>query len=387
MSQDLFDVPIFFIIFRETCEAAIIVSVLLSFLKKVFDTDSIIYKRLRKQVWLGAGLGLLICVCIGAAFIAVWYTVLSNLWGDSEYIWEGVFSLVATIMITAMGLAMLRTERMQEKWKVKLAKTMEHNNEKKKLGFKVWMQKYSFFFLPFITVLREGLEAVVFIGGVSLNVSAKSIPIAAIMGFICGCVVGIIIYRGGSLIQLRWFFIFSTAILYLVAAGLMAKAVGFLEQNAWNKVIGGEAAEESGQVIGYKVTTAVWHVSWGDPEKNTADNGGWQIFNAILGWSNTATIGTITSYCLYWLMIALALVYMHWKEKREAINKLNRGEWEEDGDVALEHAKHFVTDDGVIVGQKEDGAASAESSSNVVAHEHIELSEAKKDKSHHLSDV
>lgn len=387
MSQDLFDVPIFFIIFRETCEAAIIVSVLLSFLKKVFDTDSIIYKRLRKQVWLGAGLGLLICVCIGAAFIAVWYTVLSNLWGDSEYIWEGVFSLIATIMITAMGLAMLRTERMQEKWKVKLAKTMEHNNEKKKLGFKVWMQKYSFFFLPFITVLREGLEAVVFIGGVSLNVSAKSIPIAAIMGFICGCVVGIIIYRGGSLIQLRWFFIFSTAILYLVAAGLMAKAVGFLEQNAWNKVIGGEAAEESGQVIGYKVTTAVWHVSWGDPEKNTADNGGWQIFNAILGWSNTATIGTITSYCLYWLMIALALVYMHWKEKREAINKLNRGEWEEDGDVALEHAKHFVTDDGAIVGQKKDETASAESSSKAVAHEHIELSEAKKDKSHHLSDV
>lgn len=380
MSQDLFDVPIFFIIFRETCEAAIIVSVLLSFLKKVFDTDSIIYKRLRKQVWLGAGLGLLICVCIGAAFIAVWYTVLSNLWGDSEYIWEGVFSLVATIMITAMGLAMLRTERMQEKWKVKLAKTMEHNNEKKKLGFKVWMQKYSFFFLPFITVLREGLEAVVFIGGVSLNVSSKSIPIAAIMGFICGCVVGIIIYRGGSLIQLRWFFIFSTAILYLVAAGLMAKAVGFLEQNAWNKVIGGEAAEESGQVIGYKVTTAVWHVSWGDPEKNTADNGGWQIFNAILGWSNTATIGTITSYCLYWIMIALALVYMHWKEKREAINKLNRGEWEEDGDVALEHAKHYVTDDGVIVGQKEDGTASSESSSRVLAHEHI-------DKSHHLSEV
>ncbi|GAA5796659.1 iron permease FTR1/Fip1/EfeU [Helicostylum pulchrum] len=380
MSQDLFDVPIFFIIFRETCEAAIIVSVLLSFLKKVFDTDSIIYKRLRKQVWLGAGLGLLICVCIGASFIAVWYTVLSNLWGDSEYIWEGVFSLVATIMITAMGLAMLRTERMQEKWKVKLAKTMENNNEKKKLGFKVWMQKYSFFFLPFITVLREGLEAVVFIGGVSLNVSAKSIPIAAIMGFICGCVVGIIIYRGGSLIQLRWFFIFSTAILYLVAAGLMAKAVGFLEQNAWNKVIGGEAAEESGQVIGYKVTTAVWHVSWGDPEKNTADNGGWQIFNAILGWSNTATIGTITSYCLYWIMIALALVYMHWKEKREAINKLNRGEWEEDGDVALEHAKHYVTDDGVIVGQKEDGTASSESSSRVLAHEHI-------DKSHHLSEV
>lgn len=376
MSQDLFDVPIFFIIFRETCEAAIIVSVLLSFLKKVFDADSVIYKRLRKQVWVGAALGLLICLCIGAAFIAVWYTVLSNLWGDSEYIWEGVFSLVATIMITVMGLAMLRTERMQEKWKVKLAKTMEHNSKNGRLGFKAWMQKYSFFFLPFITVLREGLEAVVFIGGVSLNVTAKSIPIAVIMGFVCGSVVGLIIYRGGNLIQLRWFFIFSTIVLYLVAAGLMSKAVGFLEQNAWNKVIGGEAAEESGTVIGYKVTTAVWHVSWGDPEQNIASNGGYQIFNAILGWNNTATIGTITSYCLYWIMIALALVYMNWKEKREVVEKLNRGELEEDGDVALENAKQFITTDGIIIGKDSADVTSIDSEERGGVQETIELSGA-----------
>ncbi|KAI8364346.1 iron permease FTR1/Fip1/EfeU, partial [Radiomyces spectabilis] len=100
MSQDLFDVPIFFIVFRETTEAAIIVSVLLSFLRKVFDANTPMYKRLRNQVWIGAAIGLLICLCIGAAFIAVWYTVLNDIWGNSEDIWEGVFSLIATIMIT-----------------------------------------------------------------------------------------------------------------------------------------------------------------------------------------------------------------------------------------------------------------------------------------------
>jgi high-affinity iron transporter len=68
-------------------------------------------------------------------------------------------------MISVMGIAMLRTERMQEKWKVKLAKAMEHGNKAK--TFKSFMKKYSFFILPFVTVLREGLEAVVFIGGVS----------------------------------------------------------------------------------------------------------------------------------------------------------------------------------------------------------------------------
>ncbi|KAG2209620.1 hypothetical protein INT46_007312 [Mucor plumbeus] len=342
MSQDLFNVPIFFILFRETTEAAIIVSVLLSFLKKMFNPESPTYKRLRNQVWIGSAVGLFICICIGAAFIAVYYTVLSDLWGNSEDIWEGVFSLVAVIMITAMGLAMLKTERMQEKWKVKLALAVQKST-KEKSSFKEKLQKYAFFFLPMITVLREGLEAVVFIGGVSLGISGKSIPIAAIMGIICGALVGFLIYRGGSLIQLRWFFVFSTVILYLVAAGLMSKAVGYLEQNAWNIVIGGEG----GDTISYRVTTAVWHVSWGDPELNTSSNGGWQIFNAILGWNNTATFGTIISYCLYWLFVVGYLVYSFLKERRTAIRKAESGEWD-DGDAALEEARQYIDETGEI---------------------------------------
>lgn len=167
----------------------------------------------------------------------------------------GCFSLLATVMITVMSLAMLKTEKLQDKWKIKLANTMKAGQTGKKKRFSNWMRQYSFFVLPFITVLREGLEAVVFIGGVSLNVQAKSIPIAAIMGFVCGCLIGYLIYRGGSMLHLRWFFIFSTIILYLVAAGLMSKTVGYFEQNAWNQVIGGEAAEGGGSVITYKVTT------------------------------------------------------------------------------------------------------------------------------------
>ncbi|KAI8376301.1 high-affinity iron permease [Radiomyces spectabilis] len=346
MGQDLFDVPIFFIIFRETCEAAIIVSVLLSFLQKMFETSSPIYKRLRNQVWIGSAVGLFICLCIGAAFIAVWYTVIRDVWGESEDLWEGIFSLVATIMITAMGIAMLKTERMQEKWKVKLAKAMEKDS-KEKSSWKLKMQRYAFFILPFMTVLREGLEAVVFVGGVSLNVQAKAIPIPVIMGLICGALVGYILYRGGSMLRLRWFFIISTVILYLVAAGLMAKAVGFFEQYEWNKVIGGEAAEEGGDVIPYKVTTAVWHVSWGNPEEKTSATGGYQVFNSILGWNNTATIGTIISYCLYWLFVALSLVYIYFKDQRAAIRRAEAGEWD-DGDAALENAKNYVDSQGAI---------------------------------------
>lgn len=125
---------------------------------------------------MGTVIGLAICLAIGGAFIAVWYTVASNLWKNSENLWEGIFSLVASVLITAMGLAMLRTERMQEKWKAKLSKSF--SEEKSSTSrFKTLSQRYAFFLLPFITILREGLEAIVFLGGVCVNLKFSSLPI------------------------------------------------------------------------------------------------------------------------------------------------------------------------------------------------------------------
>ena len=59
------------------------------------------------QIWAGALSGLLIAFAIGAAFVAVFYTKLSNLWQNTEAIWEGVFSIVASIVILIMGVAFL----------------------------------------------------------------------------------------------------------------------------------------------------------------------------------------------------------------------------------------------------------------------------------------
>ena len=78
--------------------------------------------------------------------------------------------------------------------------------------------RWVLFILPFVTVLREGLEAVIFVGGVSvqqtkyisfsskktiftkvsLGQPATSIPLAAIVGLICGLLVGYLIYASSS---------------------------------------------------------------------------------------------------------------------------------------------------------------------------------------------
>lgn len=58
--------------------------------------------------------------------------------------------------------------------------------------------KYALLILPAITVAREGLEAVVFLGGVSLGEPGSSIPLAAICGLAAGLAVGYLLYKSSS---------------------------------------------------------------------------------------------------------------------------------------------------------------------------------------------
>lgn len=82
-----------------------------------------------------------------------------------------------------MGIAFLRLEQSKAKWRVKLAHAFERSTSGDK-GDRT--SRWALFFLPFITVLREGLEAVVFAGGVSLSESGKTIPLAVFVGIVAG---------------------------------------------------------------------------------------------------------------------------------------------------------------------------------------------------------
>ncbi|KAF9579205.1 high-affinity iron permease [Lunasporangiospora selenospora] len=298
--------------FRETTEAAVIVSVLLAFLRQVIVDDQALYRRLRWHIWIGVIIGLVISLIIGGVFIAVWNTVAKNVFQAHEELWEGSFALIASFMITIMALAMLKSQDMQEKWRGKLAGSLDNIDNQ---GVASRSRKYALLILPLITVLREGLEAMIFVGGVTFSAEAKSIPLAAISGLLAGALVGFIIYRGGNQLTLHRFFVFSTCFLLLIAAGLFTKAIMAFEMDKWNKIVGGDA-DDAGS---FDPRVNVWALSWGNP--NDPNAGGYQFLNAILGWNNIASIGTITGYCLYWVAIVFALLYMKWKRSRAAKNR------------------------------------------------------------------
>jgi FTR1 family protein len=58
------------------------------------------------------------------------------------------------------------------------------------------MSDYSLFTVCFFTVLREGLESVIFLFGVG-NASPSAIPISGLIGILCGLTVGMVIYYSG----------------------------------------------------------------------------------------------------------------------------------------------------------------------------------------------
>ncbi|KAF5361188.1 hypothetical protein D9758_009048 [Tetrapyrgos nigripes] len=357
MGKNLFSVPIFFIVFRETLEAAIIVSVLLGLAEQivqedpdrisginrtpavvvedsndkgesgsdssptppdaVFEDDEVQRKRLirklRIQIFSGAAIGFLIALAIGAAFIAVWFTQASNLWAKSEELWEGIFELIAALMIFVMGITMLKMDRAKAKWRLKLQRAFRNSTVR---DGEAQSGKWALFILPLITVLREGMEAVVFVGGVSLGQPATSIPIAAIVGLICGLIIGFIIYEFASRTTLTIFLIAMTNLLLLIGAGLFSRSVGAFQEHAWNNLLGADVDDAGGDGPGsYRVQGNVWHLDCCNPEDNL-DNEGWSVFNALFGWTNNATLGTVLSYVFYWLAVIVVLIFMKFNEGR-----------------------------------------------------------------------
>ncbi|KIY47457.1 iron permease FTR1 [Fistulina hepatica ATCC 64428] len=347
MTKSVFSVPIYFIVWRETLEAAIIVSTLLGLVDQIVDTGRldgeehttgenggntttqvgeesvvddaehrrVLKRKLKIQVFIGSAIGLFIALAIGAAFIAVWFTQASNLWSSTEDLWEGIFELIAALMILIMGVTMVKLDRAKVHWRLKLQAAFagKHVDVRTRSG------RWVLLILPLITVMREGLEAVIFVGGVSLGQSATAIPLAAVVGLATGIVCGIVVYGFASRATLRIFLIVMTNFLLLIGAGLFSRAVWSFEDHAFTLLVGADVDDTGGDGPGsYDVRGSVWHLDCCNPEDNY-DGQGWEIFNALFGWTNSATIGSVVSYVVYWLAAMFILACMKYKEGRTRI--------------------------------------------------------------------
>jgi high-affinity iron transporter len=110
-----------------------------------------------------------------------------------------------------MGLAFLRLPQAQTKWRLKLLSAYQDKHEshasagdgiqggspgqasstyKRKRTKKGQGGRMILFGLPFVTVLREGLEGVVFLGGIGLSEKPLAVAGGALMGLVIGSIIG-----------------------------------------------------------------------------------------------------------------------------------------------------------------------------------------------------
>jgi high-affinity iron transporter len=201
------------IVFREVFEAGLIVGIVLAVTRLVP----------RRNRWIGGGvLAGVAAACLVAAFAGV----LSQLFeGMGQELFNAAILAVAVIMLTWHNVWMARHGK-------------EIAGEMSAIGQAVAEGSKSLLALAVVVavaVLREGSEVALFLYGVAASDggSAASLTIGGLMGLALGVAVCLLTYFGLMRIPPRALFATTTVLITLLAAGMAAQAVAFLQRANW----------------------------------------------------------------------------------------------------------------------------------------------------------
>jgi iron uptake system component EfeO len=205
--------PTFVIGLREGVEAALIVSIIATFLRQEGRTDAL------RWVWAGVIAAAAICLTIGI----VLHVIDQDLPQRQQEGLETVVGAVAVVMVTFMIVWMRRNG-------AGLATELrEHAGAALKKG-----SVGALIGMAFFAVFREGLETAVFLlAAFQSSTNPTTAGLGAIIGILVAIVIGVAIYRGGIRLNMAKFFRFTGVVLALVAAGLVASAVHTAHEAGW----------------------------------------------------------------------------------------------------------------------------------------------------------
>jgi high-affinity iron transporter len=202
--------PTFVIGLREGLEAALIVGIVAAFLGQQGRRDAL------RQVWLGTGLAVAICIAVGVA-LDVLSASLPQL--QQERL-ETVVGLIAVSMVSYMIV-----------WMSRHARNLRGDLESAAAAAFARGSASTLVAMMFLAVLREGFETtVILLATFNATGNAASSVIGAVLGILLAVVLGYGIYRGGVRINLARFFRVTGPVLVVIAAGLVMPAAHHSER-------------------------------------------------------------------------------------------------------------------------------------------------------------
>jgi high-affinity iron transporter len=244
------------IVFREVFEAGLIIGIVLAV------TGSVPHRNL----WIGGGvLAGAAAACVVAAFAGA----LSQLFaGMGQELFNAVILGVAVVMLTWHNVWMARHGR-------------EMAGEMRAVGQAVAEGSKSLLALAVVVgvaVLREGTEVALFLYGVVASDGGPALSLATggVIGLVLGAAVCLLTYFGLMRIPPRALFATTTVLITLLAAGMAAQAVAFLQRADWLN----------------SLDNVVWDSEWLLSDKSIAG----RALHTLIGYTDQPTAMQLVAY-------------------------------------------------------------------------------------------
>jgi high-affinity iron transporter len=195
----------FVVTLREGVEMALVVAILLGYLRSVGQ------RRYFHAIWIGVGVAAALCLLIGVALEVASQEL------DKRLVegFEGLTMILAVCLLTGMAFWMKRQA-------AGLSGELR-GQAHEALGSGSLM---ALVLLAATSVGREGLETTLFLfAGSTTATSGAGFVLGGILGFAAAAAIGFGIYQGSRWFPIKQFFLVSGVVVLFMAAGLLANSV------------------------------------------------------------------------------------------------------------------------------------------------------------------
>jgi high-affinity iron transporter len=261
------------ITFREGLEAALIVGILLGYLRKVETTG------LRLYAWAGVLAAVIASSVLAASIQLVGF----ELQGRAETIFEATTMFLAVGILTWMIFWMRYQARIQ---RLELEQQLAQ-----RVGSS---QSWGVAALAFIAVFREGVETALFLSAAAFANPTAEPLVGALIGLALAVGAGYLVYNSSVRLNLRAFFTATSLLLLLFAAGLMAHGVHELQEASLIPVL----------------DPKLWNTNALINEHSLLGT----ILQSVVGYNANPSLAEVLTYWGYWLA---ALVGVRWLVDRK----------------------------------------------------------------------
>lgn len=254
----------FLLTLREGAEAALIVAIVLAYLRSLGRLDQ------ARWVWGGVLAAVVAATTAGGLL----HMTVGSLEGRAEELAEGIVALAAAGLLTWMLI-----------WMASRAAALRSRLEDE-VAVALFGRGWALAAVGFVAVLREGLETALFLMAAGGGAGGTLQVLGGLGGLVAAAAIGFGVYQGGRRLNLRLFFRVTGMLIVLFAAGLVAR--------------GAHELEEAGLLPG--LLDPAWDLGFGDPGSSVVG----RVAAEVFGWTPAPSLLQVLAYWAYLVPMALA---------------------------------------------------------------------------------